>query len=83
MAGATFFGKSDLLKRNPFSEVLRSSVDVEFFRSALKKSLNVMLADDFNFTVFRAADKSHHTWKEDDDALLRMALPVSRKEINV
>ena len=83
MAGATFFGKSDLLKRNPFSEALRSSVDVEFFRSALKKSLNVMLADDFNFTVFRAADKSHHTWKEDDGALLKTALPVSRKEINV
>ncbi|TMU23214.1 glycosyltransferase [Halomonas sp. ATBC28] len=83
MAGATFFGKHSLLKLNPFSEVRRSSVDVEFFRGALKKQLHVMLADDFNFTVFRAADKSHHTWKENDAALLNTAMPITRDHINV
>ncbi|MGS2744307.1 glycosyltransferase [Halomonas sp. LS-001] len=83
MAGATFFAKRDLLNLNPFSESRRSSIDVEFFRGALQKEQSVMLADDFNFTVYRAADKQHHTWKEDDAILMNKARELSSQQVNV
>lgn len=83
MAGATFFAKRELLGINPFSESRRSSIDVEFFRGAISKGLILLMADDFNFTVYRAADKKHHTWKEDDTILMNKARELSSQEVNV
>jgi glycosyltransferase involved in cell wall biosynthesis len=83
MAGATFFGKQRLLNQNPFPEGRRSSVDVEFFRGVLAQELKILMADDFNLTVFRSAHKDHHTWKIDDAVLVQQAMCVTPDEINV
>lgn len=76
MSGATFFGKKELVSFVPFSESVRSAVDSSFFLSALERKLNVVVADDFNLTVYRAASKDHHTWKSSDESLMSNSIKI-------
>ncbi|MGR4068056.1 glycosyltransferase [Billgrantia sp. C5P2] len=76
MSGATFFGRKELIESVPFAENVRSSVDSDFYIGCLEKEHTVLITDDFNFVVFRANNKDHHTWKQNDADLIKRSIKI-------
>ncbi len=78
MCGATFCGRKGLYSSVKFSESIRSAVDSNWYQRCVASEVAILISDNYNMTIFRAADKSKHTWRIDDEGLKKHAIKVSK-----
>jgi hypothetical protein len=76
LSGATFVGRRNPNVKIPFSETIRSAVDSTWLRDTQSAGIKVIISDCYEMILFRASDKSNHTWRLDDDDLKRKSVRV-------
>ncbi|WP_462420192.1 glycosyltransferase [Salinicoccus sp. Marseille-QA3877] len=70
VAGATIFCETELIKKYMFSEIPKA-VDSDLLRRVLSKNGKIYCGHPYEFCIFRADDKTAHTWTVPDTHLLR------------
>lgn len=69
MCGATFCGNKVSHLKVRFSESIRSAVDSNWFSECVASGLKITISDCYEMTIFRASDKTKHTWRLEDEDL--------------
>lgn len=72
VAGATIFCETNFIKKYLFSN-LQKAVDSDLLRRVREDSGKIYCIHPYEFCIFRAGDKSEHTWQVDDVRLLKSA----------
>lgn len=72
VAGATIFCKTDFIKKYLFSD-LPKAVDSDLLRRVREDNGVLYCLHPYEFCIFRANDKSEHTWQIEDTRLLKSA----------
>lgn len=72
VAGATIFCKTDFIKQYLFSD-LPKAVDSDLLRRVREDKGRLYCLHPYEFCIFRANDKSEHTWQIEDTRLLKSA----------
>ncbi|MBY6189174.1 glycosyltransferase [Microbulbifer agarilyticus] len=67
--GATLGGTRAINQKLPFSLGRRANVDLDFVIRVTESDCSLFVGDIYNFSIFRAADKRFHTWREKDSIL--------------
>ena len=76
LCGATLGGRKDLF--SGFSEDHRACVDTGFVENGKAMNQTLLTGDFWNFVAFRAADKGRHTWRHDDEGIVKNAAPFCK-----
>lgn len=63
--GATFFCKSDTMKKYMFS-YLPTGEDSDFLRRINEDNVSIYIDHPYNFCIYRSGDVGNHTWKISD-----------------
>ena len=77
MCGATFCGKKASQYKVKFSETIRSAVDSTWYSDCVNAGLEIIISDCYEMTIYRASDKSKHTWRLEDEDLKLNSIFVS------
>ncbi|MFC3900395.1 hypothetical protein [Aliicoccus persicus] len=72
VAGATIFCETSFINKYLFSD-LRKAVDSDLLRRVREDGGRLYCTHPYEFCIFRAGDKSEHTWQIDDTRLLKSA----------
>lgn len=75
VAGATLSFKKNVFKKVKFSTSLRSGVDTDFRKRALKNGFKIYSTSKHNFVAHRRGNFKDHTWKIKDEELFK-AFPI-------
>lgn len=76
LCGATLGGNRD---RFPgFSESHRACVDTSFVEDSKAMDRILLFGDVWNFIAFRSADKKTHTWRHDDQGIIKNSIPFCK-----
>lgn len=72
VAGATIFCETEFINKYLFSD-LKKAVDSDLLRRVREDGGKLYCLHPYEFCIFRAGDKSEHTWQVDDIRLLKSA----------
>jgi glycosyltransferase involved in cell wall biosynthesis len=76
LCGATLGGKRDRFLE--FSENHRACVDTGFVENGKAMDRIMVVGDIWNFIAFRSGDKNGHTWRHDDEGIIKNAVPFGK-----
>lgn len=76
---ATLVYKRSVFDRVKFAH-MNLGVEHEFEKRCLDKGFKLYSGDKYDYVIFRASDKSQHTWKDDDHILLFTSQVISITE---
>lgn len=75
-------GGKKIVKREVFNSVKYRDVslleDVFFCQDSIEKGFKIFSADKYNLAYFRRGNKTHHTWKEEDNTILKWCSVVEK-----
>ena len=80
MCGANIAGKRAVISTIQFAEDMRACVDTDFLRSCKAAELKIYLSNIHGFAAMRSKDKTKHTWRADDDFLIKKSTHIGSKE---
>src|SRR5699024_5398689 len=72
VAGASIFCETEFINKYLFSD-LKKAVDSDLLRRVREDGGKLYCLHPYEFCIFRAGDKSEHTWQVDDIRLLKSA----------